>query len=233
MDKPTINSLLLILLFIGLSTQANQVTPKEPLGTPLPFVNHFLDLKDSSPQNVIIDTSEPIPEEYQDYPPPLRTFIEQSTVAENIFMWFYSIKELNTYDLKNADKNDAGKQHLKRIYQLSDQQLAILQSHALKAMNEMENLYRKDKAHKCQQFSKTFNTNRQLAVDNFAKNVRKTPIRDKYLHQTYQQITKQITHLDGLIAKIHQTHQKTIKDSTPEDYDWVADINGYCNTNFR
>ena len=233
MDKPTINLISLLLLLIslsGFSSHANQTPIEQPLNANFPLFDSFLTVKGQQAPDVTIDTSEPIEEVY---PPPVRIIIEQTTVAENIFSWFYSMKELYIYDLKHPEQNNAAKQLLKRIYQLSDQQLAILQTHALKAMNEMENLYRKDNEYKCQQFSKTFKTNRQQALTNYIENVRKTPVRDKYLHQTYQQITKQIIHLDGLITKIHQTNQRTVEDHTPEDYNWLTDINQMCKSNYH
>lgn len=232
MDKPTINLLSLLLLLISLSSfnsQANQAPIEQPLNANFPLFDSFLTVKGQQAPNVTIDTSEPIEEVY---PKPVRVYIEQTTVAENIFSWFYSMKELHLYDLKHPEQNNTAKQLLKRIYQLSDQQLAILQTHALKAINEIENLHIKDKEHKCQQFSQTYKKSRQQAINDFIKNARKTPVRDEYLHQTYQQITKQITHLDGLIAKIHQTNERTIEDHTPEDFDWLQEISQYCNASY-
>lgn len=85
MDKPIINLLSLLLLITslgGFSSQANQAPIEQPLNANFPLFDSFLTVKSQQASNIIIDTSEPIEEVYSK---PVRVYIEQTTVAENIF----------------------------------------------------------------------------------------------------------------------------------------------------
>lgn len=231
MDKPTIISLLFSCLF-GFAAQATETPPSLPLDAVFSH-DHFIGPKPDAQQPTIqSDNKYPFDPEGT-YPPPVRVTVEQTTVAENIFDWLHYLKKLFVYDLKHPGKNNIGQRHMKHLYKLSDQQLAILRTYSYKAMNEIDNLRQQDAEHKCKKFATDFKNSRKLATENFHQNLRKSPIRDKYLHHTFQQIIKQIPHLDGLIGKIHQTHERIWEDHTPEDYNWLPDVNNYCNTNYR